>query len=65
MSTERKSLYEFEKFCCDRGEHLLFGDGKSISQASKAFEILVVLIESLLYAFSITSMSEGQSPDDM
>ena len=46
MSTERKSLYEFEKFRCDPGEHLLVRDGKPISLAPKAFEILVVLIES-------------------
>ena len=46
MSTERKSLYEFERFRCDPGEHLLFRDGKPISLAPKAFEILLVLIES-------------------
>jgi DNA-binding response OmpR family regulator len=44
MSTERKSLYEFERFRCDPGEHLLFRDGKPISLAPKAFEILLVLI---------------------
>src|ERR1051325_8122492 len=46
MSVEQKPLYEFGKFRCDPGEHLLLREGKPISLAPKAFEILVVLIES-------------------
>src|ERR1051325_11801581 len=46
MSAERKPLYEFGKFRCDPGDHLLLCEGTPISLAPKAFEILVVLIES-------------------
>lgn len=46
MSVERKLLYEFGKYRCDPAEHLLFCDGTPVSLAPKAFEILVVLIQS-------------------
>ena len=46
MSVERKLLYEFGKFRCDPAEHLLFCDGAPVSLAPKAFEILVIFIQS-------------------
>src|SRR5262249_34135900 len=46
MSLEKHPLYEFGKFRCEPAEHLLFCEGKPVSLAPKAFEILVVLIES-------------------
>ncbi len=46
MSPETKALYEFGRFRCDPGEHLLFCDGKPVSLAPKAFEILIILIKS-------------------
>src|SRR5215470_17099801 len=46
MSVERKPLYEFGNFRCDPSEHLLLCEDKPISLAPKAFEILVVLIQS-------------------
>jgi len=41
-------LYEFGKFRCAPGEHLLLvlGEGKSVSLSPKSFEILVALIQS-------------------
>ncbi|HMJ22964.1 MAG TPA: transcriptional regulator, partial [Terriglobales bacterium] len=46
MSPETKALYEFGRFRCDPAEHLLFCDGKPVSLAPKAFEILIILIRS-------------------
>ena len=46
MSAERNVLYQFGKFRCEPREHLLFCDGKPISLAPKAFEILVAMIQS-------------------
>ena len=46
MSAETKALYEFGRFRCDPAEHLLFCEGKPISLAPKAFEILIILIKS-------------------
>jgi DNA-binding winged helix-turn-helix (wHTH) protein/tetratricopeptide (TPR) repeat protein len=46
MSPETKALYEFGRFRCDPAEHLLFCDGKPVSLAPKAFEILIILIQS-------------------
>ena len=43
MSPETKVLYEFGRFRCDPAEHLLFCDGKPVSLAPKAFEILIIL----------------------
>ena len=46
MSPETKALYEFGRFRCDPAEHLLFCDGKAVSLAPKAFEILIIFIKS-------------------
>jgi len=46
MSAETRFLYEFGRFRCDPQEHLLLCDGKPVSVAPKAFEVLVVLIQS-------------------
>ena len=46
MAAETKVLYEFGRFCCDPGEHLLLCDGKPVSLSPKSFEILVALIRS-------------------
>ena len=46
MSPETKALYEFGRFRCDPAEHLLFCEGKAVSLAPKAFEILIILIKS-------------------
>ncbi len=46
MSPETKVLYEFGRFRCDPAEHLLFCEGKAVSLAPKAFEILIILIKS-------------------
>src|ERR1043165_483760 len=46
MSQERKAFYEFGRFRCDPPEHLLLCEGKPVALAPKAFEILVVLIQS-------------------
>ena len=46
MSPETKALYEFGRFRCDPAEHLLFCEGKAVSLAPKAFEILLILIKS-------------------
>jgi len=46
MPPEIKALYEFGKFRCDPRDHLLLYEGKQVSLAPKAFEILVALIQS-------------------
>src|ERR1700687_4193693 len=46
MSAETKVLYEFGKFRCDPREHLLLCGGRPVSLSPKAFETLVVLIQS-------------------
>jgi len=48
MPLETQVLYEFGKFRCAPGEHLLLvlGEGKSVSLSPKSFEILVALIQS-------------------
>ncbi|HEX7285984.1 MAG TPA: winged helix-turn-helix domain-containing protein [Candidatus Angelobacter sp.] len=46
MPQETKALYEFGNFRCDPREHLLLYEGNPVSLAPKAFEILVVLIQS-------------------
>ena len=46
MPVETKALYEFGKFRCDPGEHLLLCEDKPVSLSPKSFEILVVLIQS-------------------
>lgn len=43
---ETQTLYEFGKFRCEPREQLLLCDGKPVSLAPKAFEILVTLIRS-------------------
>jgi len=44
MSPEIKALYEFGRFR-EIAERLLFGGGKPVSLAPKAFEILNILIK--------------------
>jgi DNA-binding winged helix-turn-helix (wHTH) protein/TolB-like protein len=46
MSLETKLLYEFEEFRLDPGQHLLLHQGEPVSLAPKAFELLVVLVQS-------------------
>jgi DNA-binding winged helix-turn-helix (wHTH) protein/tetratricopeptide (TPR) repeat protein len=46
MSPETKVLYEFGRFRCDPREHLFLCEGTPVSLAPKAFEILVILIQS-------------------
>ncbi|HZQ23389.1 MAG TPA: winged helix-turn-helix domain-containing protein [Terriglobales bacterium] len=46
MSEQTKVLYEFGRFRCDPGEHLLLRNGRPLPLSPKAFEILVVLIQS-------------------
>jgi eukaryotic-like serine/threonine-protein kinase len=46
MSPETTISYEFGRFRCDPGEHLLLCEGKPVALAPKAFEILIVLIQS-------------------
>lgn len=46
MALETKLLYEFGGFRLDPGQHLLLRDGKQVSLTPKAFELLLVLIQS-------------------
>src|SRR5882672_6926704 len=46
MSLETKLLYEFGRFRLDPSQHLLLRDGKPISLTPKAFELLLVLVQS-------------------
>ncbi len=46
MTLETKPLYEFDGFRLDPAQHLLLRDGKPVSLTPKAFELLVVLVES-------------------
>ena len=46
MSLETKALYEFGRFRCEPGEHLLLCDGKPVSLTPKCFDLLMVLVES-------------------
>jgi DNA-binding winged helix-turn-helix (wHTH) protein/TolB-like protein len=46
MPLETKLLYEFGRFRLDPGQHLLLREGKPISLSPKAFELLLVLIQS-------------------
>ena len=46
MALETKVLYEFAGFRLDPGQHLLVRDGKAITLTPKAFELLLVLIQS-------------------
>src|SRR5438270_265169 len=46
MAIETRVLYEFAGFRLDPGQHLLVHDGKAINLTPKAFELLLVLIQS-------------------
>jgi DNA-binding winged helix-turn-helix (wHTH) protein/TolB-like protein len=46
MAIETKVLYEFAGFRLDPGQHLLVHNGKAINLTPKAFELLLVLIQS-------------------
>jgi len=46
MPPEIKTFYEFGKFRCDPGEHLLLCEGKPVSLSPKSFDILIVLLRS-------------------
>jgi len=46
MPPEIKTFYEFGKFRCDPGEHLLLCEGKTVSLSPKSFDILIVLLRS-------------------
>ena len=46
MALETKALYEFAEFRLDPGQHLLLRQGKPVALTPKAFELLVVLIQS-------------------
>jgi DNA-binding winged helix-turn-helix (wHTH) protein len=46
MSAETKRVYEFGPFRIDTAERVLLRDGKPVSLTPKAFEILLLLVES-------------------
>jgi DNA-binding winged helix-turn-helix (wHTH) protein/TolB-like protein len=46
MSLETKLLYEFGRFRLDPAQHLLLREGKPVSLTPKAFELLLVLVQS-------------------
>lgn len=46
MVLEPKGLYEFADFRLDAGQHLLLRQGKPVALSPKAFELLVVMIQS-------------------
>jgi DNA-binding winged helix-turn-helix (wHTH) protein/TolB-like protein len=46
MALETQLLYEFGGFRLDPGQHLLLRDGKPVSLTPKAFELLLVLLQS-------------------
>ena len=46
MPPETKAFYDFGKFRCDPGEHLLLCEGKPVQLSPKTFEILVALVQS-------------------
>ena len=63
MSPETKVLYEFGRFRCDPAEHLLFCEGKAVSLAPKAFEILIILIKSNRRLLTKDEMMQKVWPD--
>jgi DNA-binding winged helix-turn-helix (wHTH) protein len=46
MSAEIKPVYEFGPFRIDTAERVLLRDGKPVSLTPKAFEVLILLVES-------------------
>jgi len=46
MAVQTKPLYEFGNFRLDPGQHLLLREGKQVSLTPKAFELLLVLLQS-------------------
>jgi len=45
MTSEKRQVYEFDNFRLDPGERQLLRDGQPITLSSKAFDLLLVLIE--------------------
>ena len=45
MSKQKRQVYEFDNFRLDAGERLLWRDGEPVMLPSKAFDLLLVLIE--------------------
>ena len=44
MSSERKELYEFDNFCLDISERILWREGERMPLSEKAFDTLCVLV---------------------
>ena len=45
MTSEKRQVYEFDNFRLDPGERQLLRDGQPITLPSKAFDLLLVLVE--------------------
>ena len=44
MSSERKELYEFDNFCLDISERILWREGERVPLSEKAFDTLCALV---------------------
>src|SRR5437868_9276664 len=63
MGLETKLVYEFGRFRLDPAERSLLNDGKPVSLTPKAFELLVVLLESSGQLLSKDELMKKLWPD--